>query len=157
MVGRLRTDLDRRKSNRAAAMRDRILNRQVLSPNFEAGQFWLRRREADGRSLRSRWLLSIHRPLASQELRQLKLPMKERPARLLSEATERLNRGNSRIPLVSSKTHLRIPHSSLIARANSGSRASSDRRWKHPEAKAELLSCSRDGPTTLNERRQISD
>ncbi len=141
MVGRLRTDLDRRKIKQGAADAEiEFESASAYLPTLSAGQFLVKTPGSRWQIIEERWLLSLHRPLASQELRQLKAAYEGEAARLLSEATERLNRGKlSDSAVLLLRLISEYPYSSLIARATLMRARVLIEDGKHPEAKAELL------------------
>jgi HJR/Mrr/RecB family endonuclease/TolA-binding protein len=140
MVGRLRTDLDRRKIKQGAADAEiEFESASAYLPTLTAGQFLVKTSGTKWQIIQERWLLSLHRPLTGQELRQLKAAYEREAEHLLNEASERCNQGKlSDSAALLRKLITEYPYSSLIARAYLMLARSLIKSGKQSEAKAEL-------------------
>ena len=119
MVGRLRTRRDRSKIEQGAADAEiEFESAKRYLPGLGVGQFLAKTPSAPWSIMQERWLMSLHRPLAPQELRRLKEAY-ESQAKLLLDKAEELRQGDN---LANATSLLRevirdYPFSSLAARA----------------------------------------
>jgi len=91
MVGCLRTRRDRTKIEQGAADAEiEFLSAQRYIPGLDAGQFVVKTPSQSWTIVQERWLMSLHRPLASSELKKLKAEY-ETEAKLLLDNAESLH------------------------------------------------------------------
>ncbi|MDO8126036.1 MAG: DUF853 family protein [Candidatus Brocadiales bacterium] len=119
IVGQLRTRRDRSKIEQGAGDAElEFESAKRYLPSLSTGQFVLRTPSTNWSIIQERWLLSLHRPLSSEELQQLKSVYENYAKLLISEAEERFNKSD----LINAERLLReviqnYPFSSLTSNA----------------------------------------
>jgi len=94
LVGRLRTRLDRSKIEQGAADADlEFESAKRYLPSLNTGQFVVKTPSKPWSIVQERWLLSLHRPLESNEIKQLKATYEDGAALLVRDAQGMWQRG----------------------------------------------------------------
>jgi len=119
MVGKLRTRRDRSKIEQGAA--DAEIEFESASryiPSLETGYFVVKTPSQPWTIVQERWLMSLHRPLSSTELQQLKSQYESEAKLLLTEAeTLYSNRSLKKATNLIKQLIAEYPFSNLTARA----------------------------------------
>jgi len=140
MVGRLRTKRDRSKIEQGASEAEiefESVGRYI--PGLATGQFVVKTPSRPWSILQERWLMSLHRPLASPELQHLKVRY-ENEARVLLEKATSLHEGRSleAASALLAGTIRDYPFSALSARCSLLLGRVLIERSKYAEARTEL-------------------